>query len=92
MADELVRDCLGGNKKRSSLRPDERELLIRQVFSLSDRPAFFPDAGDEYLLLLKRQISGWIAEMNRDGSWSGVSPDVALERIGVMNRYSYAFL
>ncbi len=37
-----------------------------------------PDAGDEYLLLLKRQISGWIAEMNRDGSWSGVSPDVAL--------------
>lgn len=49
-------------------------------------------AGDEYLLLLKRQISGWIAEMNRDGSWSGVSPDVALERIGVMNRYSYAFL
>jgi len=51
-----------------------------------------PDAGDEYLLLLKRQIAGWIAEMNRDGSWSGVSPDVALERIGVMNRYSYAFL
>lgn len=29
MADELVRDCLGGNEKRSSLRPDESELLIR---------------------------------------------------------------
>lgn len=26
MADELVRDCLGGDEKRSSLRPDESEL------------------------------------------------------------------
>ena len=94
MADELVRDCLGGNEKRSSLRPDESELLIRTgvCHCLIDLLYPGPDAGDEYLLLLKRQISGWIAEMNRDGSWSGVSPDVALERIGVMNRYSYAFL
>ena len=94
MADELVRDCLGGNEKRSSLRPDESELLIRTgvCHCLIDLLYPGPDAGDEYLLLLKRQIAGWIAEMNRDGSWSGVSPDVALERIGVMNRYSYAFL
>ena len=94
MADELVRDCLDGNEKRSSLRPDESELLIRTgvCHCLIDLLYPGPDAGDEYLLLLKRQISGWIAEMNRDGSWSGVSPDVALERIGVMNRYSYAFL
>ena len=88
MADELVRDCLDGNEKRSSLRPDESELLIRTgvCHCLIDLLYPGPDAGDEYLLLLKRQISGWIAEMNRDGSWSGVSPDVALERIGVMNR------
>ena len=74
MADELVRDCLGGNEKRSSLRPDESELLIRTgvCHCLIDLLYPGPDAGDEYLLLLKRQISGWIAEMNRDGSWSGV--------------------
>ena len=30
--------------------------------------------------------------MNRDGSWNGVSPDVALERVGVLNRYSCMLL
>ena len=94
MADELVRDCLGGDEKRSSLRPDESELSIRTgvCHCLIDLLYPGPDADDEYLLFLKRQIAGWIAEMNRDGSWNGVSPDVALERVGVMNRYSCMLL
>lgn len=41
---------------------------------------------------LQRQIAEWISGLTADGGWQGVSVDVALERIGVLNRNSYMFL
>lgn len=84
-ADALVRDYMNGIGTGSG-----NGLLQQAGICMCAADLLYPApaADDEYLLFLKRQIAGWIAEMNRDGSWNGVSPDVALERVGMMNRYS----
>lgn len=92
--DELVHGYIGDGHAETSLlsvgvEPLEQTSICDCIIDLL-YPA--PDAGDEYLLFLKRQIAGWTAETDRAGSWPGVSPDVALERIAVMDRYSCMFL
>ena len=58
---------------------------------IRDRLYPAPAADDEYLLFLKRQMAGWTSALNADGCWPGVSSEVALERIGVMNRVAWMF-
>lgn len=93
LADQLVRDYTGGGEKHV-VSPCEPELSVQTGVCncLIDLLYPCPDADDEYLLLLKRQIAGWAARMNRDGSWADVSADIALERITVMSRNSYLLL
>lgn len=91
--DEQVQEYMNnGDTQVSSLPAGMKSQEQASVCNcLIDLLAPCPAADDEYLLFLKRQIAGWIAETDRDGSWPGVSPDVALERIAVMDRYSCMF-
>lgn len=50
----------------------------------------YPEPDDEYLLSLKHTVSRWVASLDGD-RWPDITPEVALERIGVMNMNSYMF-
>ena len=75
--------------ERSEHEPDTaiRSRMVNAMYSLACETA----ADDEYLLFLKRQMAGWTSALNADGCWPGVSSEVALERIGVMNRVAWMF-
>ena len=45
-----------------------------------------------YYPYLQDQIAGWTSGLNDDDGWPGVSVDIALERIEVLNRNSYMLL
>ena len=87
-ADALVRDFVGV----VGARPENG--LFQQTgvcMCAADLLYPAPAADDEYLLFLKRQMAGWTSALNADGCWPGVSSEVALERIGVMNRVAWMF-
>lgn len=93
LSDQLVRDYTGGREERAvPTREPELSAETGLCNCLIDLLYPCPDADDEYLLLLKRLIAGWVARMNPDGSWREVSADIALERITVMSRNSYLLL
>ncbi len=54
----------------------------------------YPDdaAGAEWLPRLSDRIDLWARTLDGHGGWAGVSGLLALERVEVMNRYSYMFL
>ena len=87
-ADALVRDFMGV----VGARPENG--LFQQTgvcMCAADLLYPAPAADDEYLLFLKRQLAGWTSALDADGCWPGVSSEVALERIGVMNRVAWMF-
>lgn len=87
-ADALVRDFMGV----VGARPENG--LFQQTgvcMCAADLLYPAPAADDEYLLFLKRQMAGWTSALDADGCWPGVSSEVALERIGVMNRVAWMF-
>ena len=55
---------------------------------------FYPDLwdDDEWACLLSDAVCRWASRLQPDGTWPGLSDVTALERIEVMNRYSYLFL
>ena len=87
-ADALVRDFMGV----VGARPENG--LFQQTgvcMCAADLLYPAPAADDEYLLFLKRQLAGWTSALDADGCWPGVSSEVALERIGVMNLVAWMF-
>lgn len=55
---------------------------------------FYPDLweDDEWACLLTDTVRRWASCLRPDGTWEGLTAAGALERIEVMNRYSYMFL
>lgn len=55
---------------------------------------FYPDLwdDDEWACLLSDAVRRWASRLQSDGTWPGLADVEALERIEVMNRYSYLFL
>lgn len=55
---------------------------------------FYPDLweDDEWACLLTDTVRRWASCLRPDGTWEGLTVAGALERIEVMNRYSYMFL
>ena len=84
-ADALVRD---------HLQTGSRNLLEETVVCqcITDLLYPGPDSGDEYFQYHQACIAAWVGSMASDGSWQDVPVDIALERIGAMNRNSYMFL
>ena len=54
----------------------------------------YPDLwdDDEWACLLSDAVRRWASRLQPDGTWPGLTDVEALERIEVMNRYSYLFL
>ena len=84
-ADALVRD---------HLQTGGRNLLEETVVCqcITDLLYPGPDSDDEYFQYHQACIAAWVGSMASDGSWQDVPVDIALERIGAMNRNSYMFL
>ena len=55
---------------------------------------FYPDLwdDDEWACLLSDAVRRWASLLQPDGTWTGLADVEALERVEVMNRYSYMFL
>lgn len=55
---------------------------------------FYPDLwdDDEWACLLSGAVRRWASRLRPDGTWTGLTDVEALERVEVMNRYSYLFL
>ena len=55
---------------------------------------FYPDLwdDDEWVCLLSDAVRRWASRLQPDGTWPGLTDVEALERVEVMNRYSYLFL
>ena len=55
---------------------------------------FYPDLwdDDEWACLLSGAVRRWASRLRPDGTWPGLTDVEALERVEVMNRYSYLFL
>lgn len=85
VADALVRDHL----QTGGRNPSEETVVCQCITDLL-YPG--PDSDDEYFRYHQARIAAWVGSMAPDGSWRDVSVDIALERIGTMNRNSYMFL
>lgn len=68
-------------------------LRIRLCRCLSDYFYFDPSAEDDsWFQFLRDTVRGWAGSFSSVTGWGGLSLPDALERVEVMNRYSYMFL
>ena len=92
--DELSGEALAGLMEdlsgKSTTDDAMAQILVCRCLTSALYPELCPE--DDWSAYLQNKIKDWVGALSAEGAWNGLPANIAVERIEVMNRYSYLFL